>query len=350
MPDGFSRSSACTIIRSPALNAPSSHSAPPSRTESCSSRWRIRSLTSGRRSPAQGLSPSRILTVTSSRIGGSTVLIAANIHAIARARAFASSGNNPACRSAIWNTIAPDSNRARSPSSYVGICPKGCSARCAGCFIAANDTSRTSYRWPASSSAQRTRMSRASPWPRSGDRSNAVMTGIMGTLLVVTTSRSRLARRIDLPQLALDFPLVAVQGQESLRQLQRVLHRIGLEQRVAADHFLGFGERTVRNRLPAVGQTHALAIGGRPQPRGIQQRSVRGHLGHQLAHVGHQLFAGFLAGVLLHPDQGKESHRRVSSWTGGAAAGGCRQRRTPDTATSEHSSIRQSCSPDATAQ
>ncbi len=52
-----------------------------------------------------------------SMIGGSTVLSAANIHVIARARALASSGSRPAWRSAIWNTIAPDSNRARSPSS-----------------------------------------------------------------------------------------------------------------------------------------------------------------------------------------------------------------------------------------
>ena len=37
----------------------------------------------------QDLSPSRSLAVASSRIGGSTVLSAANIHEIARARAFA---------------------------------------------------------------------------------------------------------------------------------------------------------------------------------------------------------------------------------------------------------------------
>ena len=36
---------------------------------------------------------------------------------IARARASASSGSRPAWRSAIWKTIDPVSNRARSPSS-----------------------------------------------------------------------------------------------------------------------------------------------------------------------------------------------------------------------------------------
>ena len=45
------------------------------------------------------------------------VLSAANIHATARARALASSGSRPGWRSAMWKTIAPDSNRARSPSS-----------------------------------------------------------------------------------------------------------------------------------------------------------------------------------------------------------------------------------------
>ena len=35
----------------------------------------------------------------------------------ARARAFASPGSRPAWRSPMWNTIAPDSNKARSPSS-----------------------------------------------------------------------------------------------------------------------------------------------------------------------------------------------------------------------------------------
>mgnify|MGYP001285140127 CR=1 FL=1 len=52
-----------------------------------------------------------------SAIGGSTGLSAANIHAIARARASAPRGNSPAWRSAMCSTIAPDSNRTTSPSS-----------------------------------------------------------------------------------------------------------------------------------------------------------------------------------------------------------------------------------------
>src|SRR5437868_133927 len=86
MPDGFNLSSTETIIRSPALNAPSSQSALPRRRDSWSSRSRMRSSTMGSRSARQGLSLSRSFTVTRSRIGGSTVLSAANIHVIARAR------------------------------------------------------------------------------------------------------------------------------------------------------------------------------------------------------------------------------------------------------------------------
>ena len=55
MPDGLSLSSTDTIIRSPALNAPSSQSASPRRAESWFSRPRTRSSTSGRRSVAPGL-------------------------------------------------------------------------------------------------------------------------------------------------------------------------------------------------------------------------------------------------------------------------------------------------------
>src|ERR1051325_11074243 len=71
MPDGFARSSTDTISRSPALNAPSSQSAVPRRAESCFSRARKRSSTSGRRSLAHGLSGSNSLAAARSRIGGS---------------------------------------------------------------------------------------------------------------------------------------------------------------------------------------------------------------------------------------------------------------------------------------
>lgn len=104
-------------LRTPALNAPSIHSVSPRRAESLAGRSRRRFSTRGRRSVYQGLSPSRSLALSKSRIGSSTVLSAANIHVIARARVLISAGNRPAWRSEIWRTIAPLSNRQRSPSS-----------------------------------------------------------------------------------------------------------------------------------------------------------------------------------------------------------------------------------------
>src|SRR5262245_45115470 len=87
MPADFILSRTETIKRSPALNLPSSQSAPPRRADSCFNRARRRSATKGRRSGVQGLSPSKSLALASSRMAGSTVLTAANIHVIARARA-----------------------------------------------------------------------------------------------------------------------------------------------------------------------------------------------------------------------------------------------------------------------
>jgi len=54
-------------------------------------------------------------------------------------------------------------------------------------------------RWPTSSNAQRTRMSRAKPLPRSGDRSKAVMVGIMGKLRVIGPSRPLSRSRLRCP-------------------------------------------------------------------------------------------------------------------------------------------------------
>jgi hypothetical protein len=55
MPDALSLISTDTIIKSPALNAPSSHSASPRRAESCPSRAPIRSLTRGHSLRSPGL-------------------------------------------------------------------------------------------------------------------------------------------------------------------------------------------------------------------------------------------------------------------------------------------------------
>ena len=86
------------------------------RRDSSSSRSRSRFIRSAAASLAQLSLPSMILRDHLSQTTGSTVLSAANIHSIARARPAGSSGNRPGQLSAIWSTIAPDSNRT-SPSS-----------------------------------------------------------------------------------------------------------------------------------------------------------------------------------------------------------------------------------------
>jgi hypothetical protein len=52
-------------------------------------------------------------------------------------------------------------------------------------FLVANETRRTLYGSPTSSSAQRTRVSRASPLPRSGERSKAVIVGVIERLQLI---------------------------------------------------------------------------------------------------------------------------------------------------------------------
>src|SRR5688572_32595741 len=80
----------------------------------------MRSSRIGRRSSCQLLSRSRIVAIERSTIGGSTVLSAANIQAIARARAFASSGSSPAWRDRKSTRL----NSSHSQISYAVFCLK----------------------------------------------------------------------------------------------------------------------------------------------------------------------------------------------------------------------------------
>ena len=98
-PDPSSRRSTCTIMRSPALNAPSSQSASPEPVGKFVQPHADAILDHRQALRCQGLSRSMSMAIERSTIGGSTVLSAANIHVIARARAFASSGSSPAWRS-----------------------------------------------------------------------------------------------------------------------------------------------------------------------------------------------------------------------------------------------------------
>jgi len=62
-------------------------------------------------------------------IGGSIVFNAANIHVMVRARPFASDGISASECSAMWSTMAPDSNNFSLSVSIAGTWPNGCSAR-----------------------------------------------------------------------------------------------------------------------------------------------------------------------------------------------------------------------------
>src|SRR5258706_1716652 len=116
-------------------------------------------------------------------------------------------------------------------------------------------------------------------------------------------------RPIQRAELAFHVPLVAVDAKEALRELERRVHRRRLEHRVAADHFLGLGERTFgRGELSAV-PAHALALGGRTQPGGGDEPPLARRLLHQLAHLGHQPLAGLLPALFFNTDHRKESHR-----------------------------------------
>src|SRR5689334_4907156 len=46
----------------------------------------------------------------------------------------------------------------------------------------------------------------------------------------------------DWPNLAFEIPFRSVDGQEAFRVSDRLLHRLGFDDRVTADHFLGLGE------------------------------------------------------------------------------------------------------------
>src|SRR6476659_4610550 len=127
-------------------------------------------------------------------------------------------------------------------------------------------------------------------------------------------ARPRLARArpelraVEGPHLALDVPLVAVHLEETPGELEGVLHRPRLEDRVAANHLFRLGERAVLHRELPEGGAHTLAFGGGAKPAGRDEAAVLRHLGHELAHLVHQALARFLAGVFLDTDHRKEFH------------------------------------------
>src|SRR5262249_45377013 len=78
------------------------------------------------------------------------------------------------------------------------------------------------------------------------------------------------------------------------------------------DHLFRLGERPISGRERAPVPTHSLALFGRPESRGADQRAVARHLFHERAHLVHEPLARPLAFFFLNPDHRKESHRFVS--------------------------------------
>ena len=106
-------------------------------------------------------------------------------------------------------------------------------------------------------------------------------------------------RPLQLADFALDVPRIAVDLEKAPGELNRLLHRPGLEDRKAPDHFLGLRERSVDRRQLAFSQPHTHAFGRRPQAGGADQYPFAGHLVDELAHVLHELLARHLAAVLV---------------------------------------------------
>src|SRR3954469_3415419 len=152
-----------------------------------------------------------------------------------------------------------------------------------------------------------------SPTPRSrrafsssssADAMKRGRSAIARTAPATPTERAALAgvRSVELANLAFDVPFVAVDPQEALGQLDRFLHGFRLQDRIAADHLLGFGERSIGGRQLAAAQAHTHAFCGRTQAGGGDELALAGHVLDQLAHVLHELLARRQAALLVEAD------------------------------------------------
>ena len=90
-----------------------------------------------------------------------------------------------------------------------------------------------------------------------------------------------------------------MQVHEPRRELHRFLVRLRFDDRVAADDFLRLGERAVDHCDLAPGEPHALALGGRLQPGGVDHRAALQRLADELAHRGEQGLRNFFVPVVL---------------------------------------------------
>src|SRR5689334_21622637 len=134
---------------------------------------------------------------------------------------------------------------------------------------------------------------------------SAIRSWSSGTIEAALSPRRGLAAEfgpVELAQLALDVPFVAVDAEEALGQLDCLLHRFGLDDGIAANHFLRLGERAVGARQLAAAQAYAHAFRGWTQAGRADKHAVARHLLDQLAHVLHQLLAWRLAAFLVDAD------------------------------------------------
>ena len=126
-------------------------------------------------------------------------------------------------------------------------------------------------------------------------------------------------RPVERTHLALEFPLVAVDRRKRLVSSIASSHRRRLEHRVAADHFLGLGERAIVGGQLAVPRAHAETFRRRPQPGGATSvpSLVISSMSLPISRISRSL--GLLAGVFIDSDHRQESHIRLLGADIGAA-------------------------------
>src|SRR5439155_6817842 len=116
-------------------------------------------------------------------------------------------------------------------------------------------------------------------------------------------------RLVQRTNLALAFPRHA---EEALGQRDRLLLRLRLDDRVAADHFLRIRERPIGHGELVAGLADPESLRAVLEPAGGDQCAGPGHLLDQLPHLLHLALAGRRGGLLARPVDAHVSHCRLS--------------------------------------
>src|SRR5262245_41478703 len=101
---------------------------------------------------------------------------------------------------------------------------------------------------------------------------------------------------------------------EASRQLHRRRFVGDLEQEEAADHFLGFRERSVRYADLTRAEPHARAVRGRLEARGRDHRARLGPFVDELTHGGVELGRHRLAGLVVLVVGDLDQHEKLHGW------------------------------------